>query len=957
MSRNGSTSPGKVHEQEFNHALGAALGDTRTRWRENPSIIVAERLGLLRGDSGKSAGRADILVVDPQMPPVAIECSFSDRDADNDAKKRLGLRVKGSGRIQSAISVLIPKKFRKIANPKRELANEATIHYALYQTSKDGMRRWPESGFIDGNVQNLADLLSAASLPKEEIERTAEQVALLIDEAAHRLETLPNATKNQIGELINQRSILTSLKTAMVLWLDALLTQQRLHGQNVEDAPPLDFSGDTLPRIRDQSRIWKKIRKKNWRAIFEPAIKVLEVAGNSDPLRTGEALKKLTQAVEQIEQANLGLHINVGAELFPKLSDDRKQAAAYYTQPATAELLAALTIRPENLTDEEWKDPNLFSKRRMGDLACGTGTLLRAGYRQVQAFHESKGGTTKTVTELHQQAMETGLIGTDISPIAAHLTSASLAAIGQGKPYGDTQIGWVEIGGKTGTAGSLEYFAAWKLEDMFDSIGGSSTGADQGDASNVRVPDRGLDWTLMNPPYSRTRGGQSAFDVSGIKSNKEREACQKRWSVLIKNEPADKRAGLAASFLALARQKTKPGGRIGFVLPLTAAFADTWRKTRGMIEHKFTDILAVAVSAGQALGDEALSADTNMEEMLLIAKRRENPGVLGRRALVKCATLFSPVTRGGEAGEIARAILAAVEKTNNAGTSYPIRIGQHEIGLMYVFDPGEKSNPWSPLGTTNPHLASAADRLSRGLIDFNNNSIELPIEMTSMEQLFSVGPTHHLIGYPTGKSERGAFEFHPLRQSTPTGSDLSLWAADSKTQNQLVIDPTHKGSPIPEKAQEAKNMRAEQSKLFYARNMRWTSQSLLTASTKRNAMGGRGWTTLIHRNPQVCEMFALWANSTFGMLVHWTQGQRTQAGRSTTQIGALKKIPVPRFDNLSEEALELAEAKFEELKTKTLQRAKNVDKDKTRHEIDQAVIEILELPDWTEEIIEDLRAL
>ncbi len=360
---------------------------------------------------------------------------------------------------------------------------------------------------------------------------------------------------------------------------------------------------------------------------------------------TGEALANLTRAVEKIEVAGLGLHINVGAELFPKLSEDRKQAAAFYTQAATAELLATLTIRRSDLSAEQWADRSLFAARSLADMACGTGTLLRAGYRRIQAIHESSGGTVETVGELDRRAMETGLVGADVSPIAAHLTSASLAAIGQGESYGDTPI----VGGANDATGSLEYFEARALRDLFHNVAGRSAGSGEQDEFSVDIPDDSVDWILMNPPYSRTRGGQSAFDIAGL-LERERKACQRRWGRLIRNQPANARAGMGASFLALARKKVRPGGRIGFVLPLTAAFADSWAATRCMIERDFTGIAAVAVAAGQALGRDALSADTGMEEMMLIATRRTGPARTNERSPVHFVTLAAPATRSGGEG-------------------------------------------------------------------------------------------------------------------------------------------------------------------------------------------------------------------------------------------------------------------------------------------------------------------
>ena len=189
------------------------------------------------------------------------------------------------------------------------------------------------------------------------------------------------------------------------------------------------------------------------------------------------------------------------------------------------------------------------------------------------------------------------------------------------QPYGDPNIGWVGVGNENRT-GAIEYMAKSAIEDLLMDTVGRSSGQGTGDNYNsVTVRDNSVDVVLMNPPYSRTRVGQSAFDIAGL-TEKERKACQARWAKLIKGEPCLKTAGMAATFLCVARKKVKPGGRIGFVLPRTAAFANSWERTRGMVERDFEDITAVAVSSGKALGRAAFSADTNMEEMLLTAARK-----------------------------------------------------------------------------------------------------------------------------------------------------------------------------------------------------------------------------------------------------------------------------------------------------------------------------------------------
>ncbi|MYA88974.1 MAG: hypothetical protein F4X97_11100 [Boseongicola sp. SB0662_bin_57] len=101
----------------------------------------------------------------------------------------------------------------------------AEIGFAIHQKIDEAVRRWPDTGFIQGQVPDLVAFLSAASLPKKEIERVADDVASLVDEAAECLEALPKAKKKKVDSRINRGSVLKCLKTTMVLWLNALLTQ------------------------------------------------------------------------------------------------------------------------------------------------------------------------------------------------------------------------------------------------------------------------------------------------------------------------------------------------------------------------------------------------------------------------------------------------------------------------------------------------------------------------------------------------------------------------------------------------------------------------------------------------------------------------------------------------------------------------------------------------------------
>ena len=911
----------------------------------------------------------DILILDPTFRPVAIETSFDGNDADKDACNRLGLTTNARGLlIETAFAVRVPSEFRHISREEIQdaLLNGAEISYSLHQRSKNKNinTRWPKSGFISGTVADLAHFVPVAALPKEVIEETAQEVAEYVEWAANRIEKATTLEqRNRIANAVYQRTPLKGLRVTMVLWLNALLTQRRLQAQGSQ-IPPLKSCLDRHRRPIPSKLFdaWKQILKTNWHSIFKPAYDVLINTDGIDASSISDALNVLIKAVEKIELAQLGTYINVGAELFPKLSDDRKQSAAYYTQPATAEFLATLTISHDSLPDDVNWEADLWSKAKLADLACGTGTLLRAGYRRIAAFHEqSESSTNESVALLHRNAMESGIFGTDISPIAAHLTSSSLAAIGSGEPYGDTQIGWIRVGGKPAKTGALEFFRTDKLYDLFETVGSRSTGTEPGE-THITVDDGSLAWTLMNPPYSRTRGGQSAFDVAGL-TEAERKACQRQWKELTVGMPANNQAGMASSFIALAHQKLTHGGRMGFVLPLTAAFADTWTITRKLIEKNYTNIIAIAISGGQALGKDALSADTGMEEMMLVATKK-TPSFQDKQITsenIHCVTLYQPLRDAAHAREIARAVTYAFKRVGSAGSYLPIRLGNDEIGIISVLQTNGYGNPWSILGAKNAPLSFSAIALSKGkLHDFTGQKItKLNMEFVRMSDLFYVGPTHHLIGHIVGNTPIGAFEFHSLTPNVGSiGRDHALWAANAKSQKTLVIAPTHYGVvPRELTGRDQQGMRKQASTLFYARNMRWTSQSLLAASTRRETMGGNAWTTLKHKDPRVLKAFALWANSTFGLLIHWTRGQRTQPGRSLAKIKALKKIPVPRLDMLPEEILDTASAVFDQIKYKELLPACQAHADPVRQKIDLAVIHMLGLPAWAKDTVHHLRRM
>ena len=150
-------------------------------------------------------------------------------------------------------------------------------------------------------------------------------------------------------------------------------------------------------------------------------------------------------------------------------------------------------------------------------------------------------------------------------------------------------------------------------------------------------------------------------------------------------------------------------------------------------------------------------------------------------------------------------------------------------------------------------------------------------------------------------------------------------------------------------------MRQWRSTLFYSQEMRWNAHAVIAARTKDDAMGGRSWAALQFDSERDCRAFMLWANSTLGMMVHWTRGSRTDAGQSTGRVGAITKMPCPRLSDLPSDQLDFAVRRYQELERKELLDACQAHADPGRHEIDDAVCRMFGWPDSIAGVIKRLR--
>ena len=627
-----------MHEQTFNETLAAALREKRAAWRHAEGAVVAERTQML---PEAPQDRPDIVVMSRDAHPVIIEVEFGD-PAFRDAAARLGKLVAGTARrARAAIAVGVPDEVRdwspeylrdRLAQPDGLMLQCSILSSNINGDEIDQpeikaaeISYWPARPHsISVSIDDLATLCEYAVAPQQLVSAMALKVGLHIRGiAADLLRSLAGTdAAARIARTLDQRDPQQGLRMACCIWFTSL----RLHDQLATASLDLRGRGLRSPRAIRQESIgdaisiselaaeWDKILDVNYRSIFTPARRALEIelpayAGSS-------ALTQLQQLAELIDGLRLGSRVEFAGELFPELLDDREETAAHYTLAQTAELLACLAV--ERLEVSDWSSVAEVSALNIADLACGTGALLRAVYHQLRRRHEAAGGDAEG---LHRQMLEHSITGLDINALATHMTAAGLSGAEIGTTYHDTRIAAVPvIGGRTG---SLELLEAEQITDIIGEQVRAATNA-KAQPTMISMPDGSADLIIQNPPYSRARGDRKLFDITGI-TEEQRDRSVKRLSAIRRrlkqsgNEVADGQAGLGSDFSALADRKLAPGGVFASVLPLTAAHAESWQGFREHIEREYRDVMAIAFTGNEA---GMMSADTHMNEMLLIAKKR-----------------------------------------------------------------------------------------------------------------------------------------------------------------------------------------------------------------------------------------------------------------------------------------------------------------------------------------------
>ena len=957
----------KTHEQTINTALGEVLSDLGNEW-----IVRSEQVGRVF----QEGGRPDVLVEKADGWPVVIEAEVDNlKQAEREARSRLGNHLAHrAAQVQTSVGLAYPNSIRRSegAALRRNLTT-TEFSYVIFNVDRDGkVTRFPESGAFSGNLSDLATILHRSIVPAWRVEELADSLEHGVVRAEGTFtETHPigSTLGERIGDKLGQIDDVNgqTRRMAMTILVDALVFHAALAEAELELHDPKAAEPRTVKAPNEFRRHgnfeptalcdeWTAILEVNYWPIFHTAREITSIIGSK---LAAKLLDILWETAERLIAGGVTKSHDLTGIVFQRLIADRKFLATFYTRPAGAALLASLAL-PQNrpIAGTSWRDSDGLSHARIGDFACGTGTLLSTAYNRISLLHEIGGGNPK---ELHPPMMRDGLVGLDVLTVAVHLTAAMLAGSHPDTPFDGECLLTMPYGAhEWGTSvGSLELLKEQENFEVMQAAAETAGGRGSKEVRDLvhRVGHEQFDLVIMNPPFTRhgAREGERvgvhnpAFAAFGANEQEQNELSA-RLKTLARGGHAHGHAGMASYFADLAHRKVKPSGKVALVLPLTAMSGKSWDGLRACWANWYTSIIVATIAETGNLS-RSFSADTGMAECLFIGQKAEERRSKPRANFLILWKQTESSLEGEMLGEqatkaIADGCVSNLEDGPLGGT--PIALGNNTYGEL-VNCPILQDGPWSMTAVRDITLGQTAYQLTRGCFwveGMSPDEIEKLCMTTVGEISVRTGP-HDLDltgseikadGLPQGPFARIA--------GCPKGAAYPcLWSHNTTLERQMVVaQDSH--CEIRKTSQSKRNTileRAKQrwlsaSKIHYNRDLQFNSQSLVVAITERPSLGGRAWPTIVFDNEEYEEIFALWANSTLGVLCHWWAAGKTQKGRGTTTVSGVAGIPSLDPGSLTEKQRRAARHAFEGLKNQRLLPIDQIDEDEGRAKIDRTLV-------------------
>ena len=922
--------------------MTARQNDPETIREEGVNVLLAQ---LLR-DRGFSAraerrsrrGAPDVRVDLRSGDQVLLECKWEGNNAllESQLEERLATFTEPLG----VIGVLYPDRLRHAENTQAVLEAATDLRWWLH-----GSRgaKTNDRHVRSGSVAELADYLRTLPLQLEGVDRVtaaANAVGYALEQAAKQV-TGHARISRRIADIIastdQEKDRAAALRIGCLVLFNALAFQDRLAAAN-EDVPTVN---ETLGQgIHGLGQAWRDICDNiDYIPVFELATNILNVLADGPEDTQRAVIDPLVKAMEDTRR--LEGH-DLSGRLFHTLLTDAKFTGAYYTSVPAATLLSRLVFQdwPPHV---DWKDHEFPASLNVADLACGTGTLLMAVAAEAERRHTDAGG--RNAPELHKAMVEQALHGYDVQLSAVHFAATSLAMLNPDIQFDRMNLYVMPLGaeGSNVNLGSLDFLGqdeapvqyALSEEEMgvgtreAERVSGSgSRGAEEG--VTARLPN--LDLAIMNPPFTRSVGGNLLF---GSLPAAERPKLQKELSRRLKQRQASATAGLGAAFVAAASPKLRPGeGRLALVLPATVCTGPSWEQTRTLIERDFA--LNMVIASHDPLRWN-FSDSTDLSEALLIATRRPD-----NHDIAEGRTTFVNLWRNPDGVLDAHRMAQAISVTKPArlegtGTALLEVDGQHVGEVLSIPETKLASKKWSGVQFARADLIrSALKLLDDGKVWVPGEGGAGNIQLCRLDKLGQVGPDRRDVWDGFERTE--AVTAYPMVENHNTEQRKCLVAAPDKYLAPLA--KPRAGRHLKSVAQ----LWPKAGRLLVAERLRLNTARVVAMWSETRVLSNVWWPIRV-KDHATEKALAVWMNSSLGLLTILAQRTSTEGGWVAMKKADLEQLPVLDTRLLSPLQLRGLSDLFDEMAEAEFERLPGMAHCPARRLLDDGISQILGLPD------------
>ena len=916
--------------------------DPETIREEGVNVLLAQMLRD-RGVSARAERRTRQGIPDIRVQLgsggdlVLVECKW--QDSAGLLEDQLEDRLKGFPEALGIIGLLYPGRLRYEEDTRSGLENAEDLRWWL--GGSRGVAR-PERPIRTGSVADLADQIRALPLELEGVDRVVAAAAVVgyaLEQAATQVAGHARISR-RIADIIastdQEKDRAAALRIGCLVLFNALAFQDRLAAAN-EDVPTVNEAlGRGTPGLRDA---WRSICDDiDYVPVFELAADILDVLVDGPDEVQAPVVAPLLKAMQDTRR--LEGH-DLSGRLFHTLLTDAKFSGAYYTSVPAATMLARLVFHdwPPKV---DWSDHEFPASLNVADIACGTGTLLMAVAAEAERRHTDAGG--RNVAELHKAMVEQALHGYDVQLSAVHFAAASLAMLNPDIRFDRMNLYVMPLGAEASNVylGSLDFLGTDEAAVQF-ALSGDDVGVVTRDPERVsgggrrgvkegviaKLPD--LDLAIMNPPFTRSVGGNLLF---GSLPQTERRKLQKELSRRLKSMDASATAGLGAAFVAAAAPKLRPGeGRLALVLPATVCTGPSWQQTRALIERDFA--LDTVIASHDPLRWN-FSDSTDLSEALLIATRRSEDDTAKRRTAF--VNLWHNPDGVLDAHRVAQAITTTVPaKLEDTGTALLEVDGQHVGEVVSIPESKLVGRKWSGVQFARADLIRSALRLlddGEAWVPGEEETARIPL--CRLDELGQVGPDRRDVW--DGFERTDATTAYPMVENH-----------DTEQRKRLATKPDKYLAPLVEprpgrRLKPADQLWPKTGRLLVGARFRLNTVRVVAMRSETGVLASMWWPIKVE-GQSMEKTFAVWMNSSLGLMTLLAIRNTTQGSWVQLKKADLGELSVLDPRRLSSSQLKRLARLFDKVAHEEFERLPRMTLCPARRSLDDGIARILDLPD------------